>query len=107
MPDRSFIGFFSPEKFESLKGHISFDGIWDMISDSINDGEHQVYMVSWNDHFFILKIESNACHIIDTLGERLFEGCSQAYTTMYLLQSRSQKMRRIVLTFNQNSKNRK
>ncbi|XP_019052433.1 PREDICTED: uncharacterized protein LOC104592457 isoform X2 [Nelumbo nucifera] len=79
MPDRSFIGFFSPEKFESLKGHISFDSIWDMISGSINDGEHQVYMVSWNDHFFILKIESNACYIIDTLGERLFEGCSQAY----------------------------
>ncbi|KAL0462835.1 UNVERIFIED_CONTAM: hypothetical protein Slati_0171100 [Sesamum latifolium] len=34
---------------------------------------------SWNDHFFILKVEADAYYIIDTLGERLHEGCNQAY----------------------------
>ena len=27
----------------------------------------------------MLKVESNVYYIIDTLGERLFEGCNQAY----------------------------
>ncbi|KAK8523438.1 hypothetical protein V6N12_047958 [Hibiscus sabdariffa] len=38
-----------------------------------------VYIISWNDHFFVLKSESEAYYIIDTLGERLAEGCKQAY----------------------------
>ncbi|CAM8968727.1 unnamed protein product [Rhodiola kirilowii] len=37
------------------------------------------YIVSWNDHFFVLKVEPEAYYIIDTLGERLYEGCNQAY----------------------------
>ncbi|XP_010254435.1 PREDICTED: uncharacterized protein LOC104595407 [Nelumbo nucifera] len=92
MQDKSFIGFFSPENFESLKEAMSFDCIWDRVSSSTRDGETHVYIVSWNDHFFILKVEANAYYIIDTLGERLFEGCNQAYilkfdhtTSMYQL----------------------
>ena len=27
----------------------------------------------------ILKVEADAYYIIDTLGERLYEGCNQAY----------------------------
>ncbi|KAK4349134.1 hypothetical protein RND71_031889 [Anisodus tanguticus] len=79
--DQSFVGFFNPEKFESLQGVMSFDQIWDKIS-SIADGiefEPRLYIISWNDHFFVLKVEANAYYIIDTLGERLFEGCRKAY----------------------------
>ncbi|KAM3321454.1 hypothetical protein P3S67_002605 [Capsicum chacoense] len=86
---KSFIGFFHPkgieeeEGFHFLHGAMSFDNIWDEISKSSQEiprhGDSCVYIVSWNDHFFILKVEKDAYHIIDTLGERLFEGCNQAY----------------------------
>ncbi|XWS72674.1 hypothetical protein CRYUN_Cryun02cG0060800 [Craigia yunnanensis] len=79
LQDKSFTGFFSPEKFECLKGAMSFDEIWNEISSNRNYYEPKVYIVSWNDHFFVLKLESNAYYIIDSLGERLFEGCNQAY----------------------------
>ncbi|KAE8671669.1 pentatricopeptide repeat-containing family protein [Hibiscus syriacus] len=88
VPGKSFIGFFHPEgmdegRFDFLHGAMSFDNIWDEISraseECLNNGEPQVYIVSWNDHFFILKVEAEAYYIIDTLGERLYEGCEQAY----------------------------
>ncbi|KAJ9184593.1 hypothetical protein P3X46_004305 [Hevea brasiliensis] len=88
VPRKSFIGFFHPDgmdegRFDFLQGAMSFDNIWDEISGTgsgnpNNDGP-QVYIVSWNDHFFILKVEPEAYYIIDTLGERLYEGCNQAY----------------------------
>ncbi|XP_024986689.1 uncharacterized protein LOC112521916 [Cynara cardunculus var. scolymus] len=85
--EKSFIGFFHPDqveegKFDFLHGAMSFDGMWDEIShesDGLTHGEPLVYIVSWNDHFFVLKVEPEAFYIIDTLGERLFEGCNQAY----------------------------
>ncbi|XVE61367.1 hypothetical protein DITRI_Ditri06bG0033700 [Diplodiscus trichospermus] len=88
VPRKSFIGFFHPEgmdegRFDFLDGAMSFDNIWDEISRAAaecpNSSEPQVYIVSWNDHFFILKVEPEAYYIIDTLGERLYEGCNQAY----------------------------
>nr|GME13423.1 uncharacterized protein LOC109182027 isoform X2 [Ipomoea batatas] len=91
VPSKSFIGFFHPDgmddgRFDFLHGAMSFDSIWDEISraetDCANSGEPQVpqvYIVSWNDHFFVLKIEPEAYYIIDTLGERLYEGCNHAY----------------------------
>ncbi|KAK7396783.1 hypothetical protein VNO78_17941 [Psophocarpus tetragonolobus] len=87
-PGKSFIGFFHPEgmdegKFDFLHGAMSFDNIWDEISyagqECPSNGEPHIYIVSWNDHFFILKVESDCYYIIDTLGERLYEGCNQAY----------------------------
>lgn len=84
----SFIGFFHPEgmdegRFDFLHGAMSFDNIWDEISHAASEcqssGKPQVYIVSWNDHFFILKVEPEAYYIVDTLGERLYEGCDQAY----------------------------
>lgn len=87
-PGKSFVGFFHPEetiegKFDFLQGAMSFDGIWDEINqpglECPRNGDPQVFIVSWNDHFFILKVEADAYYIIDTLGERLFEGCNQAY----------------------------
>lgn len=87
-PGKSFIGFFHPEgmdedRFEFLHGAMSFDSIWDEISSAgseiSNNGEPHVYIVSWNDHFFVLKVEPEAYYLIDTLGERLYEGCNQAY----------------------------
>ncbi|KAK4799024.1 hypothetical protein SAY86_024389 [Trapa natans] len=87
---KSFIGFFHPKydmsregKFEFLEGSLSFDDIWEEIrrvgSEYSSDGDPQVYIVSWNDHFFLLKVEPEAYYIIDSLGERLHEGCDQAY----------------------------
>ncbi|KAB5513912.1 hypothetical protein DKX38_027818 [Salix brachista] len=77
--EKSFTGIFSPQKFENLKGATSFDYIWQEITSNIKDHEQRIYIVSWNDHFFVLKVEAEAYCIIDSLGERLFEGCSQAY----------------------------
>ncbi|KAM3338534.1 hypothetical protein P3S68_030620 [Capsicum galapagoense] len=87
--EKSFIGFFHPEGIEEeegfhfLHGSMSFDNIWDEISkfaqETPRHGDSCVYIVSWNDHFFILKVEKDAYYIIDTLGESLFEGCNQAY----------------------------
>ncbi|KAL8501821.1 hypothetical protein ACS0TY_021074 [Phlomoides rotata] len=75
---KSFVGFFGAKAFEALKGAMSFDDIWDEISSNIG-----VYIVSWNDHFFVLKAETDAYYIIDTLGERLYEGCNQAYVLRF------------------------
>ncbi|KAF8762966.1 hypothetical protein HU200_008813 [Digitaria exilis] len=86
VPSKSFIGFFHPEGtedlsgFEFLHGAMSFDNIWDEISRAVEaTGKSTLYIVSWNDHFFVLKVDADAYYIIDTLGERLSEGCNQAY----------------------------
>lgn len=87
VPESSFIGFFHPDQMEGedfnfLSGSMSFDEIWDEVScseSSRNGEEAPVFIVSWNDHFFVLKVERDAYYIIDTLGERLHEGCDQAY----------------------------
>lgn len=82
VPSKSFIGFFRPDgitdegKFDFLHGSMSFDNIWDEISHLASEC---LFIVSWNDHFFVLKVEPEAYYIIDTLGERLYEGCNQAY----------------------------
>ncbi|CAA2970227.1 uncharacterized protein LOC111375167 isoform X1 [Olea europaea var. sylvestris] len=87
-PEKSFIGFFHPEgleneDFDFLNGAMSFDNIWDEICRTAMDcsptGDQLIYIISWNDHFFILKVEQDAYYIIDTLGERLYEGCGQAF----------------------------
>ncbi|XP_078430808.1 structural maintenance of chromosomes flexible hinge domain protein [Wolffia australiana] len=93
VPAKSFVGFFRPDcrsagdegpgtregaadSLSFLSGAMSFDSIWDEVS---RPGAAGVYIVSWNDHFFVLKAEEDAYYIIDTLGERLHEGCAQAY----------------------------
>ncbi|CAN6310021.1 unnamed protein product [Urochloa humidicola] len=87
-PSKSFIGFFQPEGnddtsgFDFLNGAMSFDSIWDEITQAAefsSSDNPNLYIVSWNDHFFLLKVEHDAYYIIDTLGERLHEGCNQAY----------------------------
>lgn len=85
LPEKSYVGFFQPKGMgdccDFLQGAMSFDSIWEeIISVKLNGCfEPAVYIVSWNDHFFILKVEKEVCYIIDTLGERLYEGCNQAY----------------------------
>ncbi|KAF5729385.1 hypothetical protein HS088_TW21G01550 [Tripterygium wilfordii] len=90
--EKSFIGFFHPEglegeQFAFLDGAMAFDGIWEEISQYGSDCHSKngplVYIVSWNDHFFILKVDQDAYYIIDTLGERLFEGCNHAYVLKF------------------------
>ncbi|CAO2199372.1 unnamed protein product [Urochloa humidicola] len=79
--DKAFVGFFQPESFASLSGAMSFDDIWREIAGAgeREPGRADVYIVSWNDHFFVLKVESDCYYVIDTLGERLHEGCDRAY----------------------------
>ncbi|KAG0463474.1 hypothetical protein HPP92_018984 [Vanilla planifolia] len=83
VPGKSFVGFFHPEGcednrgFEFLHGAMSFDLMWDEITRDCSS--ECIYIVSWNDHFFVLKVEQDAYYIIDTLGERLYEGCTQAH----------------------------
>ncbi|PHT80759.1 hypothetical protein T459_13774 [Capsicum annuum] len=87
--EKSFIGFFHPEGIEEEEGFhflhssMSFDNIWDEISKSAQEtprhGNSCVYIVSWNNHFFILKVEKDVYYIIDTLWESLFKGCNKAY----------------------------
>ncbi|XP_062211257.1 uncharacterized protein LOC133912478 [Phragmites australis] len=78
--DKAFVGFFQPESFASLSGAMSFDDIWREISGGSREpGRADVYIVSWNDHFFVLKVASDGYYVVDTLGERLFEGCDKAY----------------------------
>lgn len=61
--------------------------IWDEISrsalDCSSNDQPVVYIVCWNDHFFVLKVEEDAYYIIDTLGERLHKGCNQAYVLKF------------------------
>ncbi|KAL7187268.1 hypothetical protein ACSBR1_037350 [Camellia fascicularis] len=55
--------------------------IWDEIKKNA-EGDNdipRIYIVSWNDHFFVLKVDVNAYYIIDTFGEWHFEDCNQAY----------------------------
>ncbi|KAK2392129.1 hypothetical protein QL285_065522 [Trifolium repens] len=84
LPQKSYTGFFSPEKFHCLEGVMSFDEIWNEISNNnVVDFEPRIYIVSWNDHFFVLKVEVDAYYIIDSLGERLFEGCQRAFALKF------------------------
>ncbi|KAB5539126.1 hypothetical protein DKX38_016659 [Salix brachista] len=100
VPEKSFIGFFHPEglegDFDFLHGAMSFDCIWQEIShhgsDWSNNSDPLVYVVSWNDHFFVLKVEQDAYYIIDTLGERLYEGCNQAYVLKFDKDTKIQKL---------------
>lgn len=92
LPEKSYVGFFEPESFESLRGAVSFDAIWNAITKDNAEGTPKVYIVSWNDHFFLLVLESEACFIVDTLGERLFEGCRKAYVLKF---DESAEMRKV------------
>ncbi|ESW33200.1 hypothetical protein PHAVU_001G051000 [Phaseolus vulgaris] len=85
LPQNSYTGFFSPEKFQCLEGAMSFDDIWDEIArkDDEVDQDPRIYIVSWNDHFFVLKVDVDACYVIDTLGERLYEGCQKAFVMKF------------------------
>ncbi|XP_076913893.1 uncharacterized protein LOC143572696 [Bidens hawaiensis] len=79
--EKSYVGFFKLENInesDHLQDAMSFDTIWDEIQSGESSSEG-VYIVSWNDHFFVLKKEKNEIFIIDTLGERLTEGCDKAY----------------------------
>ncbi|CAH8382139.1 unnamed protein product [Eruca vesicaria subsp. sativa] len=64
----------------------SFVGIWEEImkhEPEESGSEPVIYIVSWNDHFFVLLVDHDAYYIIDTLGERLYEGCNQAYVLKF------------------------
>ncbi|KAG2669515.1 hypothetical protein I3760_14G037900 [Carya illinoinensis] len=78
--ENSFIGFFHPEVMEerSLDLPTRSNSALDCSS-----YDEPVYIVCWNDHFFMLKVEEDAYYIIDTMRERLYEGCNQAYVLKF------------------------
>ncbi|XP_010922987.1 uncharacterized protein [Elaeis guineensis] len=86
----SYVGFFSlddmPDSLKFLQGAMSFDILWKELICG-DESEERVYIASWNDHFFVLKIEKNVIYLIDTFGERLFEGCNQAYILKFSKES--------------------
>lgn len=92
IPEKSYVGFFElenmPNRLEFLKGAMSFDSIWEELGRSERTIEKEIYIVSWNDHFFVLKVEVNVIYIIDTLGERLFEGCNKAFILKFNIESK-------------------
>ena len=91
IPEKSYVGFFElenmPNQMEFLKGAMSFDSIWEELGRNEQTME-EIYIVSWNDHFFVLKVEMNVIYIIDTLGERLFEGCNKAFILKFNKESK-------------------
>ena len=82
VPEKSFIGFFHPEKEEEedasldfLRDVMSFDSIWEEImrhEPEESGSEPVIYIVSWNDHFFVLLVDHYSYYIIYTLGYRLY-----------------------------------
>ncbi|KAL5559842.1 hypothetical protein UlMin_036053 [Ulmus minor] len=72
--EKSFVGFFFLEKFEMLK---------EIISNETLANKPKIYIVSWNDHFFVLKEKETACYVIDSLGERLRYFCNNAYILQF------------------------
>lgn len=80
LTEKSYVGFFAmpDEGTELIQGAMSFDQMWDEVVCAETEKD-RVYIAGWNDHFFVLKVEKEAIFLIDTLGERLFEGCNQAY----------------------------
>eukprot|EP00850_Spirogloea_muscicola_P009835 SM000056S17953 [mRNA] locus=s56:334849:336613:+ [translate_table: standard] len=89
LPESSYVGFFRPEGAAAaeacasvLEGAMTYEGIWEEVAQA---AAAAVYVVSWNDHFFVLKVDpaAGACFIIDTLGERLHEGCQRAYVLRF------------------------
>ncbi|XP_059627164.1 uncharacterized protein LOC132269956 [Cornus florida] len=94
--EKSYVGFFEleniPNQLEFLQGAMSFDTIWEELQSSQSASKEQIYVVSWNDHFFVLKIEKDAIYTIDTLGERLFEGCNKAYIVKFNRESKVHRL---------------
>ncbi|MQM16345.1 hypothetical protein Taro_049301 [Colocasia esculenta] len=92
----SYVGFLgietSPDQagFGCLDGAMSFDAVWEELL-CAEAGEERVYIAGWNDHFFVLKVEEEAVYLVDTLGERLFEGCNQAYILKFDRESKVYK----------------
>lgn len=86
----SFVGFFRPgalagdacpEWLDSLLAScMPLDAIWDCLETRAG-----TYVVSWNDHFFTLQARGpgEPAYMIDTLGERLSEGCDRAHVLRF------------------------
>ncbi|KAL5711217.1 hypothetical protein ACHQM5_021697 [Ranunculus cassubicifolius] len=96
LSDKSYVGFFMcddmPENLHFLQDVMTFDSVWEVLDRNEATSE-QIYIVGWNDHFFVLKIEDDAIYMIDTLGERLFEGCQNAYILKFNKESKLYEMK--------------
>ena len=43
-----------------------------------------IYIVAWNDHFFVIRVCSpDLIYLVDTLGVRLYDGCTKAFIVRF------------------------
>ncbi|QDZ19104.1 hypothetical protein A3770_02p16220 [Chloropicon primus] len=88
---KSFVGFLTPNEAytsqslrESMEGFLTFDGILEQAMNSTSETHDNIYIVAWNDHFFVLRICSpDLIFLVDTLGVRLYDGCSKAFIVRF------------------------
>ena len=85
---KSFIGFLMPMDMslskwlkDATEGFLTFDQILEQAMQTQNQ---DVYVVAWNDHFFVIRICSpELIYLVDTLGVRLYDGCSKAFIVRF------------------------
>ena len=85
---KSFIGFLMPKDMslskwlkDATEGFLTFDQILEQAMQTQNQ---DVYVVAWNDHFFVIRICSpELIYLVDTLGVRLYDGCSKAFIVRF------------------------
>lgn len=84
--DRSHVGCFN-----STDADVSLDAAWDRICGDVAEAaewEARVYIVGWNDHFFVMKAGREAFYLVDSLGARLSQGCHTGYALKFDAESR-------------------
>jgi hypothetical protein len=86
-PERSYVGFFRPAGLECalladlLDGAKSLADIWAEIA---SECVSATYIVGWNDHWFVLHLDDDGhCYLLDTLGQKLFDGCDRAFALRF------------------------
>ena len=84
----SYVGFFRPSQTpcealdDMLQGTKPLQSIWREIADTTKGTA--TFIVGWNDHWFVIHVEEDGhCYLIDTLGEKLAEGCDCAFALRF------------------------
>eukprot|EP00873_Tetraselmis_striata_P004773 jgi/Tetstr1/425037/TSEL_015502.t1 len=87
LPDRSFVGFFRPSGLKCevladlLDSAMPLADIWAQIGSA--QQQPTTYIVGWNDHWFVLHVSDGHCYLLDTLGQKLFDGCDRAFALRF------------------------
>ena len=86
---KSFVGFLMPPTEtdttkrlrDATSGFLTFDGI---LKEVVSSEGQNIYIVAWNDHFFVIRVCSpDLIYLVDTLGVRLYDGCTKAFIVRF------------------------